>query len=436
MEMVKRKAQNSNFKAAVVCGMLLGLLAWYLAAKYARMNRPVISMYPDGKNFAFGVTDDPDSSTMQSVNEVYGLLRELGFYTTAAVWVKSPTDTSNLKTGDLLLYKGENCDNPDYAAFMQDLQKDGFEIAMHTVSGGHDLREETIAGYERFKKIFGQYPKINIMHSKNLENIYWGGNVFSGAFMKRLTGFYDKTLFCGECEGSPYFWGDICREKTKYVRMWGTGDINTLKFNPSMPYYDRKKPYVNYWFSFSEGHTGDVFVKLVSDKNIERLVKERGACIAYTHFGSGFLEKKSGGSRSLRSDFREQMAKISKQKDGWFVPVSVMLDWWLILKKIALDAGDDAITVTNFNETAVKGLTLLVKPNEKFYGADGSCYEANGEGEIIMADIPPFSTIAFFRDRDKLSGSGKAPGRLEYARLVFERIRVLVSTRIRALRER
>lgn len=427
---------NKNFKIAVICGMLFFLLAGLYFAKHAGMKRPALSRYPNGRNFAFSVTDDPDSSTLQSVKEVYGLLHELGLYTTAAVWVKNPSDTTNLRDGNLLLYKGENCDNPDYVLLMRDLQEKGFEIAMHTVSGGHDLREDTIAGYEKFKKIFGHNPKINIMHSKNLENLYWGRNVFSNAFLKRLLGFYDKTKFCGEHEESPYFWGDICREKTKYVRMWGTSDINTLKFNPAMPYYDQKKPYVNHWFSFSEGHTGDVFVKLVSDKNIEKLVKERGACVAYTHFGSGFIGKKNDGSRGLRDDFKKQMTKISRQKDGWFVPVSDMLDWWLILKNIVLDVNKNALIVSNINGITVKGLTLLVEPNEKFYAADGTCYEANAEGEIIMADISAFNTIALFKNYDKLTAKGKFPGRWENLSLVYERVKILILTRIRALREK
>ena len=166
---------------------------------------------------------------------------------------------------------------------------------MHTVSAGNDLRERTIEGYEKFKLFFGKYPKINIMHSNNLENIYWGKKVVNNGVLKKIIGMLSKKSnlpYSGEIPESNYFWGDILKAKTKYVRLWGTTDINTLKFNPSMPYHDPKKPFVNYWFSFSDGYDVEIFNKLISDQNIKKLKKERGTSIVYTHFSSNFTQEK------------------------------------------------------------------------------------------------------------------------------------------------
>ena len=102
------------------------------------------------------------------------------------------------------------------------------------------------------------------MHSNNLENIYWGKKVVNSLILQKFIGILSKKSrlpYSGENPESKYFWGDILKANTKYVRLWGTSDINTLKFNHSMPYHDSKKPYVNYWFSFSDGYDVDILKK-------------------------------------------------------------------------------------------------------------------------------------------------------------------------------
>jgi hypothetical protein len=88
-----------------------------------------------------------------------------------------------------------------------------------------------------------------------------------------------------------------------------------------MPYQDLTKPYVNSWFASSEGNNVDMFNKCISNKNQDRLEIEGGACIMYTHFADGFC--KNG---KLSERFKTQMKRLSK-KDGWFVPVSTLLEF-------------------------------------------------------------------------------------------------------------
>ena len=88
-----------------------------------------------------------------------------------------------------------------------------------------------------------------------------------------------------------------------------------------MPYKDITKPFVNYWFASSEGNNVETFNKCISDKNQDKLENEGGACIMYTHFADGF--SKNG---KISEKFREQMTKLSK-RDGWFVPVSTLLEF-------------------------------------------------------------------------------------------------------------
>jgi hypothetical protein len=127
----------------------------------------------------------------------------------------------------------------------------------------------------------------------------------------------------GHIEGSPLFWGDLCKEKIRYVRNFVLGDINTLKACPVMPYHDRDRSYVNSWFAASEGATVDVFNAMLNERNQERLAIENGACIMYTHFANGFLKKGRINNRF------EVLVKRLAGMNGWFVPVHTLLDFIL-----------------------------------------------------------------------------------------------------------
>ena len=161
-------------------------------------------------------------------------------------------------------------------------------------------------------------------HSNNKENIYWGANRLTNSrktIYNVLTLFRKNKYYEGHKKSSPYFWGDLCKEHINYVRNFVFSDINTLKLCPYMPYQDPKKPYVNYWFASSAGDNLKKFNKCLSDKNQDRLEKEGGACIMYTHFSDGFC--KNG---KLSENFKKQMYRLSK-KDGWFVPTTTLLEF-------------------------------------------------------------------------------------------------------------
>lgn len=101
--------------------------------------------------------------------------------------------------------------------------------------------------------------------------------------------------------------------------------INTLGYDPKMPYRVKSKDeYSNYWFSSSDAHTVEEFNDLLSPANIDKIEEERGACIIYTHFASGFLDDQG----TLDSGFQSSIRDLSR-RDGWFVPASEVLDFLL-----------------------------------------------------------------------------------------------------------
>jgi hypothetical protein len=242
-------------------------------------------VWPDGKRFAFTIFDDPDAQTVASGRPVYDLLTDLGFRTTKAVWPVRGTGTPS--------DRGETCDEEDYRKWVEHLQIRGFEIGLHNATSHTSTREETRRGLEAFVRLFGDAPIALANHYNCDEGIYFGDARVSGlprAIYNAVTRGRNRARFHGHRPGHPLFWGDLCRERVKYVRNFVFRDIDTLAACPWMPYHDPARPFVNYWFASSEGDKGPAFMDRISERHQERLEDEGGACVMYTHFAHGFLD--------------------------------------------------------------------------------------------------------------------------------------------------
>ncbi len=271
--------------------------------------------WPTGKRFAFTIFDDTDSETVTNAKPVYDYLADCGFHTTKSVWVVRGDPNKGFAVG-------ETCDDADYLQWLLELQARGFEIAWHN-STWHGLpREQVAAALDAFARIFGGSPVCGANHSDH-EGIYWGESRLTG-YCKLLYGiltrFANRGKYQGHLEGSPFFWGDLCKQQIKYYRNFVYRDINTLKACRCMPYHDATKPYVNYWFASSDGHDAETFNECLSEKNQDRLEEEGGACIMYTHFAKGFVV-----DGKLDGRFQDLMLRLSR-KEGWFVPTATLLD--------------------------------------------------------------------------------------------------------------
>lgn len=272
--------------------------------------------WPDGKRFAFTVFDDTDRGTIGTVGEVYALLRDLGMRTTKSVWpITGPHEPT---------IPGDTCDDDDYRAWTLELARDGFEIGYHNATFHGVERGETERALDRFAAIYGHDPITAANHAENREAIYWGEARLTGAqrlAYRAMRGFRRGPGFRGHVEGDPHFWGDLCRDRIRYVRNFVYDDIDTLAACPEMPYHDPARPYVNLWFASAEGGTVRSFLPTISEANQDRLEEQGGACIMYTHFAKGF---QPGGL--LEPRFVELMTRLAA-KGGWFVPTATLLDY-------------------------------------------------------------------------------------------------------------
>jgi hypothetical protein len=204
------------------------------------------------------------------------------------------------------------------------LQRAGFEIAYHNSYFQGLPRLRIDEALERFKALFGAYPSSMANHAESSEGIYWGYDRVSGpvrALYRLILRRFGPNPHQGHLRQSPHFWGDLCQKRIRYVRNFVFGDIDTLAACPMMPYHDPARPFVQAWFAASDGQLLSSCLTLLSEPNQDRLEASGGACILYTHLGSGFEQNGRVDRR-----FAELIGRLARKK-GWFVPVSTLLDY-------------------------------------------------------------------------------------------------------------
>lgn len=271
--------------------------------------------WKNGCDFAFTIIDDTDNATVKNIKPVYDYLYSKGIITTKTVWAYPPRDK----------YKGESLSDKAYAEFIKDLKQKGYEIAFHNAGSGGFKREETASALNDFKTLLGEYPQMHINHANNTENIYWGYERFSGLVRWIYKVKKAHIPSEGTCKNSEYFWGDICKDKIRFIRNRTFNGINTLKEDKRLVYRETgKNEYSNYWFSSSDAMKEDSFVKLLSKENVDKLEREKGLCILYTHFGYGFVDDKG----NLSEGFKKAVDYLAS-KNCWFAPASEILDYVL-----------------------------------------------------------------------------------------------------------
>ena len=268
--------------------------------------------WPEGKRFAFTVVDDTDYATVRNTRPIYDLLLANGIRTTKTVWPLAADAGS--------ITKGDSLECVEYRDWILELKRAGVEIAYHGAADGSSTRPRIEKALKFIQQVTGEPPSLYTNHLGQKEALYWGSARFDPPvrwlyrFMRQQHG---SGAYSGADETSSYFWGDLLQAGPKYVRNLVFNDINTLKMDPLMPYHDVRRPFVQSWFSSSYGSGADDFCRLLSEENQDRLLREGGACIVYTHFGSNFYP--------IREDFKRLMERLSTLP-GWFVPATTLLD--------------------------------------------------------------------------------------------------------------
>jgi hypothetical protein len=106
---------------------------------------------------------------VENIRPIYRLLEGLGMRTTKTVWpVWCP------EGGSPDFSSSETLEDPEYRAFVIDLQRRGFETASHGATMESRPRARPLAAMERFREDFCASPRLQANHGYNRGNLYWG----------------------------------------------------------------------------------------------------------------------------------------------------------------------------------------------------------------------------------------------------------------------
>jgi len=161
-----------------------------------------------------------------------------------------------------------------------------------------------------------------INHSMNLDNLYWGQNLYAFPMYRWSIGLVAGRNFSGHDPASDYFWGDLARQHIQYVRRFTFPEINLLAVNPSLPYRLADKPYVNYWFPTANGDRIREFDELLKPENLDKLDRDGGVCLVYAHLGAGSFTPNG----HVHPRFEARIKELTS-RNGWFAPASEILDY-------------------------------------------------------------------------------------------------------------
>ena len=278
-------------------------------------------IFPAGAEFAFTILDDTDDATRANAAPFYALLKDLGLRTTKTVW---PITVPPEEQGPF--FAASTLEDPSYAEWIRGLVTDGFEIASHNASMGSSVREQTLRGLEVTREVTGVNPRLHCNHAQNRENLYWGAARYQsrlfgalGRLTERLRG---TDPYLGHVQGTPYFWGDVARVQFQYVRSFAFATMEVDLLAAPQVYRDDAMPWVSTWFITADAPDAHAFGRLVTRDAIDALRRRKGHVIISTHIGKGFVDKSGNVDKQI-----EQTLRYLASLNGWFVPVSDLLDW-------------------------------------------------------------------------------------------------------------
>ncbi len=273
--------------------------------------------FPGGKRFAFTICDDTDMARVETVAPVYRLLENLGIRAAKSVW---PLASSGEES---VFGASQTLEDDEYRAFALDLQGRGFEITMHGASMISSPRERTLLALERFRAVFGSYPRVHTNHGENRDNLYWGpdrvDDPLLGLMLRRSP--LPADHYQGHVTGSHYWWGDLCQSRITYVRNLVFDTIDVRAINPTLPYHDPSRPLVRWWFSAANADDVHEFNRLISSERQERLERRGGVCIVATHLGKHFFR-----NGHINAECERLLGELASRR-GWFPNLSELLDY-------------------------------------------------------------------------------------------------------------
>jgi hypothetical protein len=302
---------------------------------------------PDGYDAGIAISDDPDNGSFESFKRIYDVLADLGFPTTRSMWVwpaEEPTGTPPITGGFFAPVLSE----PSCLEYCRTLHEKGFELCLHGASSGNNTRQRTLEALEFQEATFGPNTTF-ICHSKNAENLYWDSRCIHGRIAQALLRRYSDNQCFGEVPDSRYFWGDVCRQKVRYIRLFRTNHVNTLAFNPSMPYHDFHKPFVNYWFSATKTY----LPRVAEAPALDGLCAQHGLSLLYQ-----YMHKYVGKDGAIDPRVVDALTRLAADDRILAKPVSWMLNRLAGFKLLFTAVAGDTTYLVNASTNPIDSVQI------------------------------------------------------------------------------
>ncbi|MEM7248228.1 MAG: hypothetical protein AAF533_23035 [Acidobacteriota bacterium] len=382
--------------------------------------------WPYPRAFAFGITDDTDLSTLDSVRTFYEFCLARGIRPTKTVWVRPPRRASGSRVA-VEPVPGITLADPEYRRYCQELSRRGVELCLHDVSAGNNLREEILDGFREFEEVFGYLPRLHVCHGKNAEHPYWGPSQYDSRLAKTLVRWLvDQQEYSGEVPSSPHYWSDFCRATIRYLRLYRTMDFDVLAKVPAMPYHLPGKPDVRLWFSTSAARRLD----RLTDATLDRLARRDGAFLWYAYSANLVTHDR----REVLPAVAEALERLAARDDCWLATSGEILDRCLAIKNLVVTRRRHGWVIANASDQPLPSLQLRC-PAPVLHLASGSELSPDAEGRFVLDHLAPGAAVALYESRGA-AGSGDLGGisRLGLLRMMVEELRFLAWKRWKTVR--
>lgn len=366
------------------------------------MKRARVVWPPYPYRAGFCITDDTDAATLTQVKLVYDFLKSVNLLTTKTVWAFKPQAPSGIPKTPPSTLRGITLEDPGYLDYCRALREAGYEIALHSASAGNNTREQTIAAFELLEREFGNGGTY-ICHAKNADNIYWEEKTAPDPLLRHVLSLYSKYRCFGEDEQSEYFWGDVCRQKVKQIRLFRTRNTNTLAFNPSMPYFDAAKPYVRGWFSATKRSFHDC----TTPAALERLCGEFGLTVLYQYLHR-YADPQAN---AVLARFREDAERLASRSDIFLATTSQIMERLRQIQSIFVAYGDASCHVINTGTAPVEDVQIVVPDTTRCINANDFIHQEGTRLYLRRIDAGLKRTLQFDR---AVAFDGARTGRLDF----------------------
>jgi len=358
----------------------------------------------------FCITDDTDAATFKQTQTVYDYLMSKSVVTSKTVWPFKPNEACGIPATPASTLRGVTLENTEYLNYCKELDKEGYEICLHGASAGNNSRQKTENAFTLMNQNFVPSDTF-ICHSKNAENMYWEDKTTSTFPFNLILKSYSKHSCSGELPTSKYYWGDICKSRINQIRLFKTRHMNTLKRNPSMPYYDVNKPMVNSWFSATKRSISDC----TTNEVLEKLKEENGLVVLYQYL----FRYAQPESLKLNESFIEAINRLTSDYKILNTTVSYMMRRLRNISGVFIAYKGKSFWVINASNDDIHNLQIVT---DQIADIEFKWNVVKSTDHTIIIKTLPKNSIKFIRSNKEIAFNNKNAIRINRNNCIVHRL--------------